>query len=146
VTCEDVMTRNPKCCAPNDSATRVARIMRIEDVGSVPVCGGRDGRRLVGIVTDRDLALEIVAEGRDPSTTAAQDIMTREPFTCRIDEDLDVAIDRMESNQIRRIPVVDADGMLAGIIAQADIAIRSRNRERTAEVVEEISRPSGAHL
>jgi CBS domain-containing protein len=146
MTCEQVMTRNPQCCAPTDSATRVAKIMKIEDVGSVPVCGGRGSRRLMGIVTDRDLAIQIVADGRDPHTTAVQDIMTREPYTCRVDEDLETAIDRMESNQIRRIPVVDADGALAGIISQADIAIRGQDRDRTAEVVEEISRPSGAHL
>jgi CBS domain-containing protein len=146
MTCEQVMTKNPQCCVATDTAARVAKIMKIEDVGAVPVCGGRGSHRLVGIVTDRDLALQVVAEGRDPSTTRVQDIMTREPYTCRIDEDLEIAIQRMESNQIRRIPVVDQDGMLAGIISQADIAIRSQSREKTAEVVLEISRPSGAHL
>jgi CBS domain-containing protein len=146
MTCEQVMTRNPQCCVGSDTATRVAKIMKIEDVGAVPVCGGRDSKRLVGIVTDRDLAIQVVAEGRDPSTTRVQDIMTRDPFTCRIDEDLETALQRMESNQIRRIPVVDQNGMLAGIIALADIAIRSRSADKTAAVVAEISRPTGAHL
>jgi CBS domain-containing protein len=144
--CEQVMTRNPQCCVPGDSAVRVAKIMKIEDIGAIPVCGSRDSRRLVGIVTDRDLVLHVVAEGRDPNTTRVQDIMTREPFTCRVDEDLDTAIQRMQANQIRRIPVVDRNGTLTGIISQADIAIRTHSREKTGEIVEQISRPTGAHL
>jgi CBS domain-containing protein len=146
MTCEQVMTPNPQCCVPGDSAVRVAKIMKIEDIGSIPVCGSRDSRRLVGIVTDRDLVLHVVAEGRDPNNTRVQDIMTREPITCRADEDLENAIERMRTSQIRRIPVVDRNGMLAGIISQADIAIRTHSREKTGEVVERISRPTGAHL
>jgi CBS domain-containing protein len=146
MTCEQVMTRDPQCCVPGDSAARVAKIMRIEDVGSVPVCRSRDSRTLVGIVTDRDLALEVVAEGRDPNGTRVQDIMTREPFTCRPDEDVETAVRRMESNQVRRIPVVDNNGLLVGIIAQADIATRTQDAQKTAQVVEQISKPSGARL
>jgi len=116
--------------------------MKIEDVGSLPVCGSWDSRRLVGIVTDRDLALNVVAEGRDPNSTRIESIMTREPYTCREDEDLKTALERMEDNQVRRIPVVDRNGMLTGIISQADIATRVRSREKTAEMVAEISRPS----
>jgi CBS domain-containing protein len=146
MTCEEVMTKSPRCCLSTDTATRVAKIMKIEDVGAVPVCGTRENRRLVGIVTDRDLAIQVVAEGRDPATTRVQDIMSREPVTCHVDEDLEEAIQRMESSQIRRIPVVDREGMLVGIISQADIAIRSHSPEKTAEVVEKISMPTGAHL
>lgn len=144
--CEELMTRNPKCCAPGDTAMRVARMMRIEDVGSLPVCSSPESKRLVGIVTDRDFCLEIVAEGRDPNSTTVETCMTREPVTCRADEDLETALDRMEAHQVRRIPVVDERGMLVGIISQADIATRARSPEKTAEVVAEISRPSGAHL
>jgi CBS domain-containing protein len=144
--CEELMTRNPKCCAPSDSAVRAARMMKIEDVGSLPVCSSQESKRLVGIVTDRDLCLEIVAEGRDPNTVTVEAIMTREPVTCRTDEDLETALDRMEANQVRRIPVVDRNGMLAGIISQADIATRLGSPSRAAEVVEEISRPSGGNL
>ncbi len=146
MTCEQVMTRNPKCCVPSDSASRVAKLMKIEDVGGIPVCGSRDSRRLVGFVTDRDLALQVVAEELDPATTRIQDIMTREPVTCRADEDLESAFRRMETNQVRRLPVVDHNGELVGIIAQADIAIRSHNVQKTAEMVSEISKPTGARL
>jgi len=136
------MTPNPKCCLPSDNAVQAARLMKIEDVGSLPVCGSGDSRRLVGIVTDRDLALNVVAEGRDPNSTRIESIMTREPYTCREDEDLKTALERMEDNQVRRIPVVDRNGMLTGIISQADLATRVRSREKTAEMVAEISRPS----
>ena len=144
--CEELMTRNPKCCVPSDTAIRVARMMKIEDVGSLPVCSSPDSKRLVGIVTDRDLCLEIVAEGLDPNSTTVESCMTREPVTCRADEDLETALDRMEANQIRRIPVVDSRGTLVGIIAQADIATRARSPQKTAEVVAEISRPSAGNL
>jgi len=142
MTCGEVMTPNPKCCLPSDNAVQAARLMKIEDVGSLPVCGSGDSRRLVGIVTDRDLALNVVAEGRDPNSTRIESIMTREPYTCREDEDLKTALERMEDNQVRRIPVVDRNGMLTGIISQADLATRVRSREKTAEMVAEISRPS----
>jgi CBS domain-containing protein len=144
--CEELMTRNPKCCVPGDSAVRVARMMKIEDVGSLPVCSSHESKRLVGIVTDRDLCMEIVAEGRDPNGITVETCMTREPITCRGDEELEAALDRMEANQIRRIPVVDSRGMLAGIISQADIATRARSPQKTAEMVAEISRPSAGNL
>jgi CBS domain-containing protein len=144
--CEELMTRSPKCCVPGDTAIRVARMMKIEDVGSMPVCSSPDSKRLVGIVTDRDLCLEIVAEGLDPNSTTIESFMTREPVTCRADEDLESALDRMEANQIRRIPVVDSRGTLVGIIAQADIATRARSPQKTGEVVAEISRPSAGNL
>lgn len=143
MTCEQVMTKNPKCCTPTDSASRVAKLMKIEDVGVIPVCSGRDSHRLVGIVTDRDLALQVVAEERNAGTTKIQEVMTGDPVTCRLDEDLENAVRRMESNQIRRIPVVNNNGELVGIIAQADIATRSRDAQKTAQVVSEISKPSG---
>jgi len=142
MTCADLMTRDPVCCIPTDSASRVAKIMKTEDVGSLPVCEGRHSRKLVGIVTDRDLALHVVAEGRDATSTSAQDVMTRAPITCSPEDDLEKAIDAMQRHQVRRIPVVDQSGQLTGIISQADIATRAHESEKTAETVEEISRPS----
>jgi CBS domain-containing protein len=144
--CRELMTEDPKCCTPSDSAMRVARMMQIEDVGAIPVCSDGDGRRLVGIITDRDLCLEIVASGRDPLTTPVETCMSRDLVTCRTDEPLETALHRMEAHQIRRIPVVDDSGMLVGIISQADIATRMRNENQTAEFVEGVSRPSGESL
>jgi len=142
MTCADLMTRDPVCCIPTDSASRVAKIMKTEDVGSLPVCESRHSRKLVGIVTDRDLALHVVAEGRDATNTSAQDVMTRAPITCLPEDDLEKAVDAMQRHQVRRIPVVDQNGQLMGIISQADIATRAHESEKTAETVEEISRPS----
>lgn len=137
----EVMTRNPRCCTPTDTAMRAAKMMKVQDVGVIPVCNSRDGTRLVGIITDRDLCLEIVAENMDAGATSVEKCMSRNPITCRMDEDLDIVLRRMEAHQIRRIPVVDSDGTLVGIISQADIATRTKSDEKTAELVEEVSRP-----
>ncbi len=136
------MTANPVCAAPDDTAARVAKIMKTEDVGSVPVCEGRENRKLVGIVTDRDLAIQVVAAGKDPNSVKVRDVMTREPVTCRADQDLQTAIDAMEKHQIRRLPVIDESGQLIGIIAQADVATRNDDPDQTAELVEEVSQPA----
>jgi CBS domain-containing protein len=138
------MSKDPTSCVPTDSVSRVAKVMKTEDVGSIPICEGRDNRKLVGIVTDRDLALHVVAEGRDVNITRVQDVMTGEPFTCHPEDDLDYALKAMQKHQIRRIPVVDRNGILIGIIAQADIAIRGAKPEKTAQTVEGISKPSAA--
>ena len=138
--CRDVMTGDPVCCVPTDTVARIAKLMKTENIGSVPICEDRHGKELLGIVTDRDLALQVVAENRDASTTKVQDIMTRKPWACRPDDDLQTALDAMEKHQVRRIPVVDDDRRLIGMIAQADVAVRSDQPEKTAEVVEEISR------
>jgi CBS domain-containing protein len=93
----------------------------------------------VGIVTDRDLALKVVAEGRDPKTTKVEAVMTRKVVTCRADDELQKALDTMAEHQLRRIPVVDNNNKIVGIIAQADVATRVDRPEKTAEMVKEIS-------
>lgn len=138
--CREVMTGEPVCCVPTDTAARIAKLMKTENIGSVPICEDRHGKQLLGIVTDRDLALQVVAENHDACSAKVQDIMTREPLTCRADDDLQTALDAMEKHQVRRIPVVDDDHRLIGMISQADVAVRSDQPEKTAEVVEEISK------
>ena len=138
--CREIMTADPVCCVPTDTVARIAKLMKTENIGSVPICEDRHRKKLLGIVTDRDLALQIVAENREASSTKVQDIMTREPLTCRADDDLQTALDAMEKHQVRRIPVIDNDRRLIGMISQADVAVRSDHREKTAEVVEEISK------
>ena len=141
-TCKDLMTRNPISALPEDTAARVAWIMKNEDIGSVPICENQQSKRLVGIITDRDLALQVVAEGRDPNSMRARDVMSRQIVACRADDDFQKALEAMEDHQIRRIPVVDDSGRLLGIIAQADVATRSGLKDETAEMLEEVSRPS----
>jgi CBS domain-containing protein len=141
--CNDVMTPDPSCVSISDSVVRAAEIMKSEDVGAVPVVDDEASRKLVGIITDRDLAVNVIADGKDPHSCRIEDLMSRNPVTCRPDEDVQNAMDRMAQHQVRRIPVVDNKGRLKGIIAQADIATRIDLPERTANVIEDISQPVG---
>jgi len=93
------MTGDPVCCVPADTVARIAKLMKTENIGSVPICEDRHGKKLLGIGTDGDLALQIVAENRDAGTTKAQNVMTREPLTCRADDDLQTAWMRWRSNR-----------------------------------------------
>lgn len=137
--CSEVMTKDPVCCLPNDSVAKAAELMNNENIGSIPVIESQQTRKLVGIVTDRDLALKIVSEGRDAKSTNVEAVMTRKVVTCFADDDLQKALDAMAQHQLRRMPVVDNDNKLVGIIAQADVATRVDQPEKTAEMVKEIS-------
>jgi signal-transduction protein with cAMP-binding, CBS, and nucleotidyltransferase domain len=121
-------------------ALRAAEIMRDENVGPVPVVASHDDRRVVGIVTDRDLTVRLIAGGRAPEATAIDDVMSQNPVTCSEADDIHEAMDAMSRHQVRRIPVVDSEGRLSGIIAQADVA-RFLDEEEVGEVVEDISQP-----
>lgn len=137
--CSEVMTKNPVCCLPNDTVSRVAQLMKTKDIGPVPIVESEQTKKLLGILTDRDLALKIVADGRDPKTTRAEEIMTRKVVTCHAEDDLQSALDSMSRNKLRRIPVVDNTNGIVGIIAQADMATRVNQPEKTGEMVREIS-------
>ena len=137
--CSEVMTKSPVCCLPNDMVVNVAELMNSGNIGSIPVIENEQSKKLIGIVTDRDLALKIVAKGLDAKSTKVEAVMTRKMITCRADDDLLKALDAMAEHQLRRIPVVDADHKIVGIIAQADVATRVDQPEKTAEMVKEIS-------
>jgi len=142
--CKEIMTKDPVCCLPDDEVQKAAKLMKDEDVGVIPIIEDEDTRTLLGIVTDRDLALRVVAEGRDIASTRIKDVMTTGAVSCRPDDDLQKALDAMEENQVRRIPVVDNNRKIVGIIAQADVATRLGEPKRTAAVVEEISKSQAA--
>jgi CBS domain-containing protein len=137
--CNEVMTKNPVCCLPNDMVAKAAELMKNDNIGSIPVIENEQTQKLVGIVTDRDLALKVVAEGRDAKSTKVEAVMTRKLVTCRADDELQKALDAMADHQLRRIPVVDNDNKILGIIAQADVATRVNQPEKTAAMVKEIS-------
>jgi CBS domain-containing protein len=137
--CNEVMTKNPFCCLPSDFVAKAAGLMKSNNIGSIPVIENEQTKKLVGIVTDRDLALKIVANGLDAKSTKVEAVMTRKVETCRTDDDLQKALDAMSRHQLRRIPVVDNDNKILGIIAQADVATRVDQPEKTAEMVKEIS-------
>jgi len=135
------MTKDLVYSRPSDMVSDVAQLMKDEDIGPVLIVDdSNDGKRLVGIVTDRDLAIKVVGEGSDPQNTRVEDVMTESLVTVRASDDVQSAMQAMAQNQLRRIPVVDDNGQLVGIISQADVATRLNEPQSTAEVVKEISR------
>ena len=139
--CSEVMTREPACCEPGEPITRAAQLMKTHDVGSVPVVDSREDRKLIGIMTDRDIVLKVLANDVNVERAVVRDAMTANPAFCREDDDVERAVALMGERQVRRMPVVDGQGRLAGIIAQADVATRVNRDETTGELVEAISEP-----
>jgi CBS domain-containing protein len=142
--CQDVMTPSPVCCLPDDPVIEAARLMREQDIGSIPVVADHESRQLVGMLTDRDLAVRVIAEGRDSRETPVGDVMSTGPVTCQTTDVYQRALQAMGSHQVRRIPVVDRKGRLTGIIAQADVATRLAQPSTTGVVVEAISEPGAS--
>jgi CBS domain-containing protein len=139
----DIMTRNVECVTRDDTAEQAARIMRDEDVGVVPVIDSKGSMKLSGIVTDRDLAVRCIAEGKNGDCRVSE-IMSTDLITVEPDDDIDHVMNRMEAEQVRRIPVVE-DDRIVGIIAQADLATQGPGDADVGEVVERISAPGGKH-
>ena len=142
--CSEIMTKDPVCCLPSDTVNKAAQLMKTENVGPIPVVADQDSKRLIGIVTDRDLALKVVAEAKDAKSTMVDDVMTTGVVACRADDNLQNALKAMEEHQVRRIPIIDDNDRVIGIIAQADIATRINQPKKTAEVVEGISKTNAA--
>ncbi len=136
----EVMTSDPICCLPSDTAQKVAQIMRDNNVGSVPVVADQDSKTLVGMITDRDICCSIVAAGLDAKTATIEEHVHANPITCRDGENLDKCERAMQENQIRRIPVVDGNGACVGIVSQADLALKD-TPEKVSKTVSEISKP-----
>ena len=132
---KELMTVRPRTVKQGDSVVEAAKLMKGEDTGIAPIV---DGDRLVGVVTDRDIAIRVVAEGRDPSSTKVEDVASQNLVTIDPQQELDEALRLMAQHQVRRLPVVEEDGKLVGIVAQADVA-RHASATQTGEVVEEIS-------
>jgi CBS domain-containing protein len=138
--CRDLMTKDPVTCLPGDTTAEAAQLMRDHDTGMIPVVSNLREKKLLGVLTDRDLALRVVAEGRDSTRWKVESIVSRLAASCSPDDPYEYALQMMERHQIRRLPVVDGTGRIVGIISQADVALRVHDRSQTAEVVREISR------
>src|SRR3954470_14834196 len=134
---QDVMSTDPTSVVADNPVVEAARIMKEKDVGIVPVV---EGGRLVGTVTDRDIAVRVVAEGKDPRSVRVREIASTDVVTVDPQQELDEALRLMATNQIRRLPVVEEDGRLVGVLAQADVA-REASESQTGELVEDISQP-----
>jgi CBS domain-containing protein len=140
---KEIMTADPACCTPDSTLQRVAEMMVENDCGEIPVVENIANMVPVGVITDRDITCRTVAKGLNPLVMTAGDCMTTPCVTVTPDMSLDECCRRMEENQIRRVPVVDAGGACCGIVALADVARHAGKRD-TAEVVKEVSEPSSS--
>jgi len=142
----EIMTANPACITPDATAQEAARLMAECDCGVVPVVEDTRSKRLVGVVTDRDLAVRGLAQGKG-ADTRVRDLMTANPSCCAPDDDLKEVERTMADRMVRRVPVVDERGCCVGVIAQADLARAAERRrgvtdKEVARVVEKLSEPA----
>ena len=140
---KEVMSENPVCCLPTDTAQAVARMMCERNIGSIPVVSDQQSKELMGVITDRDLCCAMIAGGLDPKSTAIQKFITANPITCRDGENIDKCERAMQEHQVRRVPVVDGQNHVIGIVSQADLALKGKP-ERLSRTVAEISKPTRA--
>ena len=134
----DIMTPSPACCSPDDTLEAVARLMVVNDCGSIPICEGDGVKRIVGLITDRDIVVRSVAAGRNPLELKASELMSHPVASVEPEADLESAIRTLEENQVRRIPVVDHQGTLVGVLSQADIA-RNTPPAQSGHLVQSVS-------
>jgi CBS domain-containing protein len=134
----DVMTARPRYAAPDTPLSEVAELMDSEDVGAIPIL---DGDKLVGMITDRDIVVRAIAKGKDPREMATREISSAEVVTVGPEHDLSDALHLMAQHQVRRLPVVDDENRLVGVVSQADIALEAHDKS-VGEMVAEISKPA----
>jgi len=135
----EIMTKSPRTVTAETNVKEAARLMQQDDVGMLPVV---TGDRLVGVVTDRDLAIRVVADGRDPNACKVSDVMSADVRTCRENDDVDDVMDLMGREQVRRVPIVDDRGALVGVVAQADVVLQAKSDRKAEKTVEKISKPA----
>ena len=136
---EDIMTRNPECVTPEDSLRDAACKMRDLDVGPLPVC---DNDRLAGMITDRDIVVTAVAEGKDPRSTKVREAMSAGVFYCFEDQLVGEAAHLMEEQQVRRLVVLNRDKRLVGIVSLGDLAVETGDEQLTGNTLEAVSEPA----
>jgi CBS domain-containing protein len=137
-----IMTPKPECVSPEISLQDAARKMRNLDVGPLPIC---DNDRLAGMITDRDIVVRAVAEGRNPQTTKVREVMTEEAVYCFEDQDIEDAARTMQERQIRRLLVLNRNKRLVGIVSLGDLATESGDTQQSGEVLQDISEPAMPH-
>jgi len=141
---QDIMSADPSTVTPDTPITEAARLMKEHNVGMLPVVENEGSRRLVGVVTDRDITIRHVAEGH-LSDCPVREAMSDNVSTCTADENVDKVMTLMAKEQVRRIPIVDERGDLVGIVSQADIVLEAGDEMKAEQTVEQISRPYGKH-
>ena len=142
---QDIMAKDPRCVTPRTSIQEAARLMKSENVGALPVVESESSRKLLGIVTDRDITIRAVADGRDIGSATVSDVMSKGAATAKASDSVDDVMKVMGREQVRRIPIVDERDQLVGIVAQADVVRKASNDDRSEQTVEKISEPGGRH-
>ena len=143
---QDIMTKNPATVTPTTRVRQAALVMKEEDVGVVPVVeDAAGGKRLVGMLTDRDIAIRLVADGKNADECEVRELMSANPNTARADDDVSRVMDLMGREQVRRVPIVDERGSLVGIVAQADVVLEAGDDAKAERTVEKISEKGGKH-
>ena len=137
----EIMSRDPACCVLSDSTQTVAKILCDRNIGSMPVLADQQSRKLVGMITDRDLCCSVIAQGLDPKTTQIEKLISFPPMSCRDGENIETCERLMQEHQVRRVPIVDAEDRVIGIVSQADLALHDK-AERVSKTVAEISKAS----
>ena len=135
---KDIMTQNPRVVTPETPVQEAARLMRTEDTGVLPVVESEGSRRLIGVITDRDITLRVVADGM--TSAQVRDAMSSNPKSCRPDDNVKDVMRAMSDAQVRRIPIVDDGGMVVGIVSQADVVLEADGR-KVEKAIEAISQP-----
>ena len=138
----DIMTRDLRTVTADSRLEDAARLMRDADVGLIPVVDGTEARKLVGVISDRDIAVRVVAEGRDPAGATVREAMSGNVRSCTEGASVDEVMELMGRERIRRVPIVDERGALVGIVAQADIVTEAPNDGKSERTIEKISRRS----
>jgi CBS domain-containing protein len=140
---KEIMSSDPQCCTPEDTLRDAARMMADNDCGCLPVVEDKAGKRVIGVLTDRDIAIRGVARGKTPDSKV-NDVMSPAPACCSAEDDVEVVEKIMIDKQVRRVPVVDGDGRVVGMIAQADLARdnRAASDREVGRIVEKISEPT----
>jgi CBS domain-containing protein len=142
---QDIMARNPRSVTPRTSIQEAARLMKSEDVGALPVVESDSSRKLIGIVTDRDITIRAVADGRDIGSATVSDVMSKGTTTAKVSDSVDDVMEVMGREQVRRIPIVDERDELVGIVSQADVVRKASSDKQSERTVEKISEPGGRH-
>ena len=153
---QEIMARNPRCVTPRTSVQEAARLMKSEDVGALPVVESESSQKLLGIITDRDIALRVVAEGRDAAGVALSPLKSafipalapqidNRMLNTKVTDSVDDVMKTMGREQVRRIPIVDERDQLVGIVSQADIVRKAQSDSKSEHTVEKISEPGGRH-
>ena len=142
---QDIMSADPVCVTPQTSIEEAARLMKDHNVGVLPVVTEEGSKQLVGVITDRDIAIRHVAEGHSSPDCPVSEAMSENVKTCRSDTAVEDMMETMGREQIRRIPIVDERGSLVGMVSQADVVLEARNDRKAEQMVENISKPFGKH-